>query len=242
LDFGIEVGGIVSLRYCASGSGSLGLAFTEAINFTGFKSDESNGGSGPDGALSIPIQPSTCGSGANYTMPLAQQRGGFRYLTLFILSDTASIDVNISSIDLTLTFQPSWPNLRAYGGYFHSSDDLLNKIWYACTYTIQLNTVRSDSGRVFPLLDIGWSNSASLGTNISPVLVDGAKRDRAIWAGDLGIATRSTLIGTGDRDSVRTSLQVQYTHQVRVTHTNYSLIVEVNALEGKSEALENFPW
>ncbi|KAH8897136.1 glycoside hydrolase family 78 protein [Thozetella sp. PMI_491] len=212
-DFGLEVGGVVSLVYNACGNGSLGLAFSESRNFTGYMSDESNGGFGSDGFLNPLIHPSNCGVALNYTVPLAQQRGGFRYLTLFTLNHTDSVDVNISSITLNLSFQPTWPNLRAYQGYFHSSDDLLNKIWYACTYTVQLNTVRGDSGRAYPLFNTGWSNQASLGTPIGPVIVDGAKRDRAIWAGDLGVATRSTLVGTGDRDSVKFALQVQYDNQ-----------------------------
>ncbi|TKA55656.1 hypothetical protein B0A49_11958 [Cryomyces minteri] len=51
--FGKEVGGIITVNYSASGSGSLGLAFTEAKNWTGTWSDSSNGGSGPDGALAF---------------------------------------------------------------------------------------------------------------------------------------------------------------------------------------------
>ena len=215
LDFGLEVGGVVTIAYTSCGSGNLGLAFSEAKTFTGFNSDESNGGNGPDGALFVSIHPASCGAAGSYTMPLSQQRGGFRYLTLYTMTNTGSIDVNITSVTLNLTFQPSWPNLRAYGGFFDSSDSLLNKIWYACTYTIQLNTIRADSGRAYPLLNTGWNNAASVGTTVSPVLVDGAKRDRAIWAGDLGIAVRSALIGTGDRDTIRTSVQVQYDHQVR---------------------------
>jgi hypothetical protein len=42
-DFGKEVGGIVTITYSAVGSGTLGLAFTEAKNWTGRYSDDSNG-------------------------------------------------------------------------------------------------------------------------------------------------------------------------------------------------------
>ena len=51
-DFGVEVGGIVSLAYSASGAGALGLAFTEASTWIGEWPDSSNEGfKGPDGAI-----------------------------------------------------------------------------------------------------------------------------------------------------------------------------------------------
>jgi hypothetical protein len=219
-DFGKEVGGIVTVTYTASGDGSLGLAFTEAKNFTGYESDESNGGGGPDGALyaNITSESSTKGS---YTMPLEKLRGGFRYLSLFALSDT-SISIDIKAIELEISFQPTWSNLRAYAGYFDSSDQLLNQIWYACAYTVQTNTVPPNTGRVWGPPAQGWLNNAVLGTGES-VMVDGAKRDRAVWAGDLGISIPSVLVSTGDLDTVRNALDVQYTNQVRVIFSSYVL-------------------
>jgi hypothetical protein len=77
-DFGIEVGGLVSLKYSATGAGSIGLAFTEAKNWIGEWSDSSNGGfKGPDGAVYVNF--SGAGEGS-YTMPDKSLRGGFRYL------------------------------------------------------------------------------------------------------------------------------------------------------------------
>jgi hypothetical protein len=213
-DFGKEVGGIVTVTYTAVGEGSLGLAFTEAKNFTGYVSDESNGGGGPDNALYADIT-SINGS---YTMPLEKLRGGFRYLSLFALTDT-SISVDINSIELEISFQPTWSNLRAYAGYFDSSDQLLNRIWYACAYTVQTNTVPPNTGRAWPAPANGWLNNAVLGAGDS-VLVDGAKRDRSVWAGDLGISIPSVLVSTGDLDTVRNALDVQYTNQVREPFTS----------------------
>ena len=208
-DFGQEVGGIVTVTYTASGEGSLGLAFTEAKNFTGYVSDESNGGGGPDSSLHANI---TSAEGS-YTMPLEKLRGGFRYLSLFTLTNT-NISVDISSIELEISFQPTWSNLRAYAGYFDSSDQLLNRVWYACAYTVQANTVPPNTGRAWPPPAEGWLNNAVLGAGDS-VLVDGAKRDRSVWAGDLGISIPSVLVSTGDLDTVRNALNVQYTNQVR---------------------------
>lgn len=213
-DYGKEVGGVLTVEYSASGNGSLGLSFSEARNFTGYTSDESNGGSGPDGALSTPINAGERTTKLSYTTPDEKQRGGFRYLTLFTMTDETEIEVNITKISLEISFQPTWSNLRAYQGYFHSSDQTLNRIWYAGAYTIQTTTVPSNTGREYPLVNTGWMNDAQLGTNASAVIVDGAKRDRAIWAGDLGIATLSTFVSTGDQEGVKNALEVQYLFQV----------------------------
>lgn len=211
-DFGKEVGGIVTVSYQATGSGQLGLAFSEARNWTGRASDGSNGQCIPeaDGALLVLIKETKSGT---YTMPDDRMRGGFRYLSLFTTTDR-SIEVRITSVTLELSFQPTWPNLRAYSGYFHSSDELLNRIWYSGAYTLQTNAVPPRTGRVWPLLYKGWRNDAWLGTNGSSILVDGSKRDRATWAGDLGIALPSVFVSTGDFASAKNALQLQYDLQV----------------------------
>jgi hypothetical protein len=209
-DFGQEVGGIVKINYTATGTGTLGLAFTEAKNFTGFNSDESNGGSSPDGALLVDVPYSIQNS---YSMPVSKMRGGFRYLSVFTLTNSMGLNVTLDATNVEITFQPSWPNLRAYGGYFHSNDPLLNRIWYACAYTLQANNIPPTSGRTWPAPPEGWSNDANLGPGNS-VLVDGAKRDRAIWAGDLGISVPASLVGLGDLESSKTSLSILYMNQV----------------------------
>lgn len=209
-DFGKEVGGIVHLNYTASGSGdgAVGLAFTEAKNWIGEWSDSSNGAFvGPDGA----IYSNFTGPGfVNYTMPDAKLRGGFRYLTLFLISESASVD--LSSIQLEIGFQPTWSNLRAYQGYFHSSDSLLNSIWYSGAYTLQTNAVPVEFGRKVPFDTIGWDNNGSLGPG-DTIIVDGAKRDRAVWPGDMGVAVPSTFVSVGDLDSVKNALQTMYNNQ-----------------------------
>lgn len=209
-DFGKEVGGIVTLKYAPSGdsSGAVGLAFTEAKNWIGEWSDSSNGKFvGPDGAIYSNF---TGAETVTYTMPDEKLRGGFRYLTLFLVSESASVD--ISSIELEIGFQPTWSNLRAYQGYFHSSDDTLNKIWYSGAYTLQTNAVPVHTGRWVPMVSKGWVNNGTLGPG-DTIIVDGAKRDRAVWPGDMGIAVPSTFVSVGDLDSVRNALQVMYDYQ-----------------------------
>ena len=61
------------------------------------------------------------------------------------------------------------PGPGRYSGYFLSNDRLLNRIWYASAYTFAMDSFRDLRPGV-----------------LSPTAVtDGAKRDRAIWAGDL---------------------------------------------------------
>lgn len=209
-DFGIEVGGIVHLNYTVSGDGggAVGLAFTEAKTYIGEWSDSSNGKfEGPDGA----IYANFTGEGeASYTMPNEKLRGGFRYLTLFLISDAASVD--LTSIQLEIGFQPTWSNLRAYQGYFNCSDPLLNSIWYAGAYTIQTNEVPVDYGRTVPFVTTGWENDGVLGPG-NTIIVDGAKRDRAVWPGDMGVAVPSTFVSIGELESVKNALQVMYNYQ-----------------------------
>lgn len=44
--------------------------------------------------------------------------------------------------------------------------------------------------------------------------VDGSKRDRTVWAGDLAIALPSIFVSTGDDDGVKNGLEVLYNDQV----------------------------
>ena len=130
----------------------------EAQNWTGECSGSSNGSCNPDGALYGNI---TTTAKANYTMPNDKMRGGFRYLTLFSVTNTTragyngTFEINLLEIQVEVSFQPAWSNLRAYGGYFYSNDDLLNEIWYAGTYTLQTNAIPPSSGRAFPIFGSG---------------------------------------------------------------------------------------
>lgn len=212
-DFGQEVGGISTVNFTSQGQGSIGLAFSEAKNFTGFNSDESNGGSSPDGALVFTVSSGNPLKGS-YTTPLEKLRGGFRYLSVFALTNDTNFDASLYSVSVELAFQPTWPNLRAYGGYFHSSDELLNRIWYACVYTLQMNAIPPNTGRVWGPPSNTWFNNANLGPG-ETVVVDGAKRDRAVWAGDLGISIPAALVGLGDLESSKNALNILYLNQVR---------------------------
>ncbi|CAH0038273.1 unnamed protein product [Clonostachys rhizophaga] len=209
-DFGLEVGGIITVNYTLAGTAgvSLGIAFTEAKDYIGRKSDNSNGGPGADGSLSYAITEEGPGT---YVLPDAKLRGGFRYLSLFLDSNTTA-SLNVHDISLELVFQPTWPNLRAYHGYFYSNDDLLNRIWYSGAYTLQSNCVPGNTGRHQTNLTGGWQNDEYIGPGDS-VLLDGAKRDRWVWIGDMGTAVPSQFVSTGELDSVKNALLAIYAYQ-----------------------------
>ncbi|KAG8623700.1 hypothetical protein KVT40_008676 [Elsinoe batatas] len=210
-DFGIEVGGILSVTYTATGEGAMGMAFTEGLNWIGLYSDSSNGKfQAGDGAL---YQNFTSAGTYTYTMPDKSLRGGFKYLTLFLLTTDPEASITFDDISLEIAFEPTWANLRNYQGYFHSSDELLNRIWYAGAYTLQTNNAPPNTGRWVPTLSKGWANNGTMGPG-ETIIMDGAKRDRAVWPGDMGVAVPSLFYSVGgEMDSVRNALQVMFDYQ-----------------------------
>ena len=207
LDFGKDVGGQVTLRFAdaSDANQSVGLAFTESSQFVGDSSDASNGGGGADGALyaSVPA------GGGSYTMPADKLRGGFRYLTLFLNSGGYA---DLDGVSLSYDAAPGVSDPAAYPDYFCSNDDTLNKIWYAGAYTVQLDTISPTQGRVWPAPSSGWENNGTIGTG-TEVLVDGAKRDRSVWPGDMGVSSTTAYVSTDDLTSVRNSLTTMYQNQ-----------------------------
>jgi len=210
LDFGKEVSGLVTLNLAGASSAGqqVGLAFSESSLYVGENSDASNGtatgAAGNDGALSATVD----GAGS-YTMPTDKVRGGFRYLTVF-LSSTGWVD--LTAVSLAFSAAPGIADPAAYPNYFSSNDPLLNKIWYAGAYTVQLDTIAADQGRIWPPQPPGWENNATVGVGTS-VLVDGAKRDRTVWPGDLGVSLPTDYASINDLGSVRNALTTLYQHQ-----------------------------
>ncbi len=195
-DFGVEVGGVVTVEFevlSVSRKGKLCMAFAEAADWIGTSSDSSSGDYGrEDGALCAAF---FAPGKRTYHMPDENLRGGFRYMTLFIEGSDAF--VRVANVSLEISFQPTWSNLRAYRGYFHSSDDLLNKIWYSCAYTLQLNAIHPETGRAWPPREDGWYNDGKIGLGHT-INTDGAKRDRSVWPGDMGVAIPASAYSTGD--------------------------------------------
>jgi hypothetical protein len=115
--------------------------------------------------------------------------GGLRYMRI-TLTEPGTITLG----DAGIVF--SSPLLgRTLRGSFESSDELLNRIWYAGVYTVSLN-------QVVPGLRQAPGQLAE-----RPVLIDGAKRDRKIWSGDL-ITAGPTVYYALDPRYIRWSLRL----------------------------------
>jgi alpha-L-rhamnosidase len=59
-----------------------------------------------------------------------------------------------------------------------------------------------------------FSGSNNVTSDPLPVIMDGAKRDRVVWSGDLGVETPNVLYSTAADDYVRGSLQLLGSYQV----------------------------
>ncbi|KAK8038131.1 hypothetical protein PG994_014898 [Apiospora phragmitis] len=130
--------------------------------------------------------------------------------------------IGISQVWVNCTSFPSQLNGRAYSGYFYSSNDLLNRIWYAGAYTLQLSTIDPKEGsaliHVNSFLTHHQSPPGSWYSNFTvsqgtAVTTDGAKRDRLVWPGDMYIAIPGIAVSTYDMLAVRNALDVVYWRQ-----------------------------
>ncbi|KAK0644817.1 hypothetical protein DIS24_g8507 [Lasiodiplodia hormozganensis] len=195
LDFGRETAGIPHLHFRRSACKG-DVCQTESAAFVGPESDWSTYFTVPDGTLYIPMQP------GNFSMPRKWGRGGFRYLTLFLGSKSdASTSVEFQFGHVYFTPQPNIKDdskLGEYTGYFWSDDDLLNRIWHAGVYTLQLCQIRADSlvNHNYTVTGGGWAEDAVVrGVDAMDVVMgEGAKRDRNPWPADMSVSLRSALV------------------------------------------------
>ncbi len=119
--------------------------------------------------------------------------GGFRFI-LLTLTTPGTVQLSGLGVD----FQAYRATARDYRGWFLSSDDQLNRMWYSGAYTLQLN---------MKLPGVNGLPDARI--------YDGAKRDRSIWTGDL-LVQGPTIINTlGDvgADYLRSSLDALFATQ-----------------------------
>ncbi|THH10640.1 hypothetical protein EW146_g8311 [Bondarzewia mesenterica] len=217
LDFGKEVGGLISLNFeDVSSTSSIALSFTESPSFISPLTSDDSTNSSPnmsyDGVLHVP---SPLPSGY-WVQPAARLRGGFRFLTIVLNSNDP---VTISNVSCSLSFMPHFDNLRKYSGYFYAMDpafrdqNFLTKIWYSGAYTVQTNTVPLHTGRQVPVVKSpGWQNNATLGV-AGPIIVDGAKRDRAVWPGDMGVSVPTQFVSTNDLLPTKNALSTMFVAQ-----------------------------
>ncbi|MCL8026913.1 alpha-L-rhamnosidase C-terminal domain-containing protein [Nocardioides bruguierae] len=114
--------------------------------------------------------------------------GGQRYQVIE-LQDPGSVSIT----GVGTRFEAYRATAAKYEGYFLSSSRKLNKIWYSGAYTLQTSMQPAGKG-AHP--------------ETVPVVLDGAKRDRALWAGDLAIEGPGILatLGSNGQEYVRQTL------------------------------------
>jgi len=108
-------------------------------------------------------------------------QGGERFEAITLMTPGA---VSLSGAGTTVRFNNV--GAQSYQGYFLSSDKTLNRIWYDGVYTVQTDSIPA-------------GDACSSPTNCSnvPVVLDGAKRDRRIWSGDLSVEGRTIFDSLG---------------------------------------------
>lgn len=128
-DYAKNIAGVVSVTVGASSSPDavLGLTYTESSLWINGQGSDATADAGLDEVLWLPV-----GEGpGTYTVERFHERGGFRYLSV-VSNSSATIEVTAVS-----TYYTAAPvqDLRGYAGWFHSNDELLNRIWYAGKYS-----------------------------------------------------------------------------------------------------------
>ncbi|MCE9516273.1 MAG: hypothetical protein K8R24_10150 [Mycobacterium sp.] len=191
LDYGQDVGGFTRFSYYGATPNLLQASYSESLsNLTAIG----------DGALSSAL---LANSGDPWTFQIvpilgngswqgSQLQGGFRYQRIVLnLPGT----VTLTNILTEMTAPLRSP--EEYSGKFLSNSDIINRIWYAGAYTINLDEI--------PAGTPGFNGPYPL-----TILGEAAKRDRAIWAGDLlsaGITLHDVFGADGDAVA-RNSLQI----------------------------------
>lgn len=94
-----------------------------------------------------------------------------------------------------------------FTGWFESSDEQLNQWYYDAVYTTDLCTDILDANSTDP------RNAASPGVLGKLVLLDGAKRDRLPYSGDLAVAARTSYLTRDVPQAARNVLADLADHQ-----------------------------
>jgi hypothetical protein len=185
IDFGADVGGFFEFKIKATKPARIRLSYSEAAKFA-------KSGAGIMGISSstrkLLQRNYTVTNSGWFTDPVLM--GGARYVRIQVEKGTLELDA-VRCRNTALQCDP------LNSGWFLSSDEVLNKSWYASYYTLCLDTIHSNQGAKSGRQKIGEGDW---------VIVDGAKRDRLIWSGDMGVAGPLTFVSSGRYDIVRNTL------------------------------------
>lgn len=160
VDLGINTGGYVEIGMCGS-SAPLRVSYAERREWLNPDGDYSGDNIGQDDDPEV--RSHTVEPGAIGKTQLEGIQGAQRWISLILDGPgTASIDY----IRVRIQHLRATPD--DYVGRFYSSDELLNRIWFQSAYTMNL---------------VALQDPERIGNR---VYVDGAKRDRMVWLGDVG--------------------------------------------------------
>jgi Bacterial alpha-L-rhamnosidase C-terminal domain/Bacterial alpha-L-rhamnosidase 6 hairpin glycosidase domain len=190
LDYGEDVGGLPYFAVTGeTGSPTLHVSYSEGGQYA----DQPNGDTNPTTGIPRPGEDphryddySVAAAG---TISASLIQGGERYERISLTSPGT---VTLRAAGIRFMAYDATP--EKYQGWFESSDDVLNRIWYAGAYTTQLNMIPAHTPDGGP----------------QPVIFDGAKRDRLVWVGDIAqdVPTIADSLGSNGADYVKGSLAI----------------------------------
>jgi alpha-L-rhamnosidase len=170
LDLGVNTGGNVEVGITKTDGTKVDLGYSETRRqLTATGDYDANA---PPGNASRPITPDLSRSDTisatqpdPWTSPAV--RGAERWISIQ-LEGAGSVSIDYVRVHVGHFI----PSVRDYAGHFLSSDHAVNRAWYSAAYTEALDTWRGTGN---------W------------VVVDGAKRDRAVFTGDSGVSMPTNL-------------------------------------------------
>ncbi len=191
LDYGQNVSGFTRFSYYGATPNLVQASYSESLNNLSAIGD----GAASSALLANSGDPLTfqivpvLGNG---TWQGSQLQGGFRYQRI-----TLNLPGTITLTNINTELTPPLRGPDGYQGHFLSNSDTINRIWYAGAYTINLDEIAAGTP--------GFAGPYPLS-----ILGEAAKRDRAIWAGDLLTAgwTLHDVFGADGDLLARNNLQI----------------------------------
>lgn len=188
LDYGKNVGGTTSFEVVSkSGLPTLRSSYSETLKNLSETGDYTNQFS------PTTLRYDTFPVAGGGTLRGSGIQGAERYQMITLLTPGT---VTLSRVGINFTGELGTAD--ALRGHFLSSDETLNRTWYAGVYTVNLN-------QMMP----GGSNGPL------HLILDGAKRDRSVWSGDI-LASGPTVYAALDPVYVRDSIQLLGEHPATV--------------------------
>lgn len=172
-DFGKNIAGLLSFNVdTINGTSSirnstevLGFTFSESSLWISTTHCDATQSIGLDDPLFINVP-----AASYYSAPRERQRGGFRYMTI-VYNSTTNSTLSISNVTIAFTSEPTLADPSVYSGYFHSSSEKLNRVWYAGAYTNNMCVIDSNEGGALNQPLDYWYYNETLTSKCASVLI-----------------------------------------------------------------------